>query len=140
MEDWYTKNGIVHTKVGPNASQLNLVERTHQTLIGMMKTMMHKSGFPKSFWVHALENAIYIKNRVCCKGAACTPYETLFDSKPDIHHLRVFGSVTQIHIPVSKRKKMSMNCRIGFLLGYSEDIVGCNVYFPPSTKRDSFQM
>ncbi|POM64022.1 Integrase catalytic core protein [Phytophthora palmivora] len=30
--------------------------------------MMSQAGLPKSFWVHALENAVYVKNRVFCKG------------------------------------------------------------------------
>ncbi|GMF25209.1 unnamed protein product [Phytophthora fragariaefolia] len=135
MERWYKKKGIVHTKVGPNASQLNPVERTHQTLIGMVKTMMHQSGLPPSFWTHALETAVYVKNRVFCKGAGCTPYELMFGSKPDIHHVRAFASVTYCHTPVSKRKKLSVNCRIGFLIGYREDVVGCHVYFPTEHKR-----
>ncbi|CAI5700998.1 unnamed protein product [Peronospora effusa] len=45
METWYTEHGIVHTKVGPKASQLNLVDRTHQTLIGM--------GVLQGFRMHA---------------------------------------------------------------------------------------
>ncbi|OWY93344.1 Integrase, catalytic core protein, partial [Phytophthora megakarya] len=134
IERWYRKKGIVHTKVGPNASQLNLVERTHQTIVGMIKTMMHQAGLPKSFWIYALENAVYVKNRVFCKGAGRTPYELMFDSKPDIHHIRAFGSLAYCHTPKSKRKKLSMNCRVGFLLGYREDVVGCNVYFPTEHK------
>nr|CCA21002.1 copiatype polyprotein putative [Albugo laibachii Nc14] len=116
MEIWFPKKGIMHTKVGTNTSQLNLVERTHQTLIGMVKTMMHQSGLPRWFWVHALENAAYIKNSVYCKGAGCTTYEALCGSKSDIHHVRSFGFLTYCHVPVSKRKKLSMNCRMGFLL------------------------
>ncbi|GMF48126.1 unnamed protein product [Phytophthora fragariaefolia] len=127
IERWYKMKGIVHTKVGPNASQLNRVERTHQTLIGMVKTMMHQSGLPPSFWTHALETAVYVKNRVYCKGAGRTPYELMFGSKPDIHHIRGFGSATYCHTPVSKRKKLSINCRIGFLIGYREDVVECYV-------------
>ncbi|KAG6958235.1 hypothetical protein JG687_00009509 [Phytophthora cactorum] len=135
MERWYKKKGIVHTKVGPNASQLNPVERTHQTLIGMVKTVMHESGLPPSFWTHALETAVYVKNRVFCKGACRTPYELMFGTKPDIHHIRAFGSLAYCHTPKSKRKKLSMNCRIGFLIGYREDVVGCQVYFPTEHKR-----
>ncbi|CAH0522350.1 unnamed protein product [Peronospora belbahrii] len=48
-KNWYVQNVIVHTKFGPSASQFNLVERTHQTLIDMAETMMHQSGLPKSF-------------------------------------------------------------------------------------------
>ena len=55
-------------KIGTYASQLDLVERTHQTLIGMVKTTMHQSESPKPFRIHAIENAVYIRNRVYCKG------------------------------------------------------------------------
>ncbi|OWZ09602.1 Copia type Polyprotein [Phytophthora megakarya] len=113
MQRWYKEKGIVHTKVGPKASQLNMVERTHQTLIGMVKSMMYQSGLPKSFWVHALETAVYVKNRVFCKGAGRTPYELMYGSKPDIHHVRVFGSLTYCHTPKEKRTKLAMNCRMG---------------------------
>ncbi|GMF35188.1 unnamed protein product [Phytophthora fragariaefolia] len=135
MEKWYRTKGITHTKVGPNASQLNPVERTHQTLIGMVKTMMHQSGLPSSFWPDALETAVYVKNRVFCKGSGSTPYELMFGSKPDLHHIRAFGSLAFCHTPTSKRKKLAMNCRIGFLLGYREDVVGCHVYFPTEHKK-----
>lgn len=97
-ENWYTKNVIVYTKFGPTASQLDLLEWTLRTLIKMMNTMRHQSEFSTSFWVHALVNVIYLKNRVWRKGAACTPYEALFGSKTDIHHLR--------HVPASKKKKL----------------------------------
>ncbi|KAJ8546882.1 hypothetical protein ON010_g11353 [Phytophthora cinnamomi] len=108
IEHWYATKGIVHTKVGPKSSQLNLVERTHQTLIGMVKTMMHDSGLPRSFWMHALQTAVYIKNRVFCKGAGRTPYEMMYGTKPDIHHIRTFGSLVYCHTPVAKRKKLSV--------------------------------
>ena len=57
MAQWYQKRGIVHTRVGPNVSQLYLVERTHQNIIGMVKTMTYQS-----FWVNSSETAVDIKN------------------------------------------------------------------------------
>ena len=135
MKTWYTTHGIVHTKVGPHASQLNLVQRTHQTLIGMVKTMMTQSGLPKSFWVYAMEKAVYMKKLVYSKGEGCTPYESMFGCKPDIHHVRAFGSLCYCHVPVSKTKKLDMNCKIGFLLGYREDVVRCQVYFSTEHKK-----
>ncbi|OWY92783.1 LOW QUALITY PROTEIN: Integrase, catalytic core protein [Phytophthora megakarya] len=109
IERWYTKKGIVRTKVGSKSSQLNLVERTHKTLIGM-----------------TLQTAVYIKNRVFCKGAGRTPYEMMYGAKPDMHHIRTFGSL---------RKKLEVNCKVGFLIGYQEDVVGCQVYFPTEHQK-----
>ncbi|POM77591.1 Integrase catalytic core protein [Phytophthora palmivora] len=135
IERWYADKGIVHTKVGPKSSQLNLVGRTHQTLISMVKTMMHDSGLPRSFWTHALQTAVYIKNRVFCKGAGRTPYEMVYGTKPDLHHLRTFGSLVYCHAPVAKRTKLAVNCKVGFLIGYQEDVVGCQVYFPTEHQK-----
>ena len=43
IERWYRTKGIVLTKFGIHASQLNLVERTHQTIAVMVKTMMSQA-------------------------------------------------------------------------------------------------
>ena len=100
------------------------MERTHQTLFGMAKTVMHHSGLPKSLWTNAFETAVYVKNRVYCEGAGRAPYEMMFRTKPDIHHIRVFGSLALSHVPKSKRKKLMMNCRMLFLIGYCDGVVG----------------
>lgn len=51
--------------------------------------------------------------------------------KPDIHHIRTFGALAYVHIPVTSSKhKQQSNARIGFVLGYAEDVVSGKVYFP----------
>ncbi|POM61258.1 Retrotransposon nucleocapsid protein [Phytophthora palmivora] len=79
--------------------------------------------------------AVYIKNRVFCKGAGRTPYEKVYGTKPDLHHLRTFGSLVYCHTPVAKRTKLAVNCKVGFLIGYQEDVVGCQVYFPTEHQK-----
>ncbi|KAE9163702.1 hypothetical protein PF005_g30335 [Phytophthora fragariae] len=131
MADWYVAQGIEHVRVGPKSSQLNLCERTHQSLIAMVKATMEHAGFPRSFWPEALRNAVYVKNRIYNKGTQGVPYEMMFGSKPDLHHIRKFGSLAYAHIPVTPgRRKHHPNAKIGFVLGYTEDVVGCKLYFP----------
>ncbi|KAE9138475.1 hypothetical protein PF010_g950 [Phytophthora fragariae] len=131
MEPWYKAHGIEHVLVGPKSSQLNLCERTHQSLVEMMKASMHDAGFPRSLWPEALRNAVYIKNRIYNKGTGGVPYEMLFGVKPDLHHVRKFGALAYVHVPVTPgRKKHHDNARLGFVLGYAEDVIGCKVYFP----------
>ncbi|POM70357.1 LOW QUALITY PROTEIN: Copiatype Polyprotein [Phytophthora palmivora] len=108
-----------------------MVERTHQTLIGMMKSMMKEAGFPTSFWVEALHYAVYLKNRTFSSATDCTPYECMWDRRPDIHHVRKFGALVYAHTKVGpSRHKFADNCRIGFVLGYRDGLLGCKVYFP----------
>ncbi|GMF32337.1 unnamed protein product [Phytophthora fragariaefolia] len=128
---WYQQNGITHTPTPPNTSRLNIVERTHQTLTGMMKSMMKDSGFPTSFWVEALYYAVYIKNRVFSSPTNCTPFEEMWGRKPNIHHVRKFGALAYGHTKVGpSRYKFADNCRIGYVLGYRDGLLGCKVYFP----------
>ena len=63
IESWYCSKGIVHVKAGPKKSQLNLCERTHQSIEGMTKSTMDHAGFPRSIWTEAMRNSVYVKNR-----------------------------------------------------------------------------
>ncbi|KAE9265881.1 hypothetical protein PF001_g30703 [Phytophthora fragariae] len=131
IDDWYHSKGIEHEKVGPMSSQLNLSERTHQSLEGMTKATMAQAGFPRSLWPEAMRNAVYVKNRVYNKGNQGIPYEMMFGVKPDVHHIRKFGALAYVHVPLAPgRKKLHPNAKIGYVLGYAEDVVGCKVFFP----------
>ncbi|KAG3074134.1 hypothetical protein PI125_g22080 [Phytophthora idaei] len=55
----------------------------------------------------------------------------MFGIKPDLHHIRKFGALAYVHVPVTPgRKQHHDNAKLGFVLGYAEDIVGCKVFFP----------
>ncbi|KAE9322089.1 hypothetical protein PF001_g4579 [Phytophthora fragariae] len=131
MAAWYRAHGIEHIRVGPKRSQLNLCERTHQSIVEMTKALMHHAGFPKSLWPEATSNAVYVKNRVYNKGTQGVPLAMMFGAKPDLHHIRKFGVLAYVHVSVSPvRRKHHDNVKLGFVLGYAEDVVGCKVYFP----------
>ncbi|KAJ8544544.1 hypothetical protein ON010_g11724 [Phytophthora cinnamomi] len=57
------------------------------------------------------------------------------ESGGDLHHIRAFGSLAFCHTLMSKREKLAMHCKMIFLLGYHEDVVGCHVYFPTECKK-----
>jgi hypothetical protein len=58
---------------------------------------------PKFYWAKAVRTAVYIQNRI---GAKVSAHERYFGTKPDLRHLRVFGSIAYVHIPKEKRKKL----------------------------------
>ncbi|OWZ18824.1 hypothetical protein PHMEG_0007031 [Phytophthora megakarya] len=131
IEYWYAARGIEHIKVGPKSSHLNPCERAHQSLIEMTKVQMQAAGFPRSFWPYALKNRVYINNRVYAKPIEGVPYQRIFGVKPDIHHIRKFGSLAYVHVPVSPEKqKQDDNAFVSFVFGYAEETVGCQVYIP----------
>ncbi|OWY97752.1 Copia type Polyprotein [Phytophthora megakarya] len=139
IDAWYKLNGIQRGPFPPRSSHLNLCERSHQTLTGMMKTMMSDSGLPGSFWVDAISTAVYIKNRVFTRALEMTPYEAMWGRRPDLHHLRRFGCLAYAHNKVGpSRKKFAPNCKVGFVLGYQEGRLGCKMYYPSQiVKLDS---
>ena len=138
--EWYRTKGIIHKRLashaGSHAAQLNLSERVNQSITNMTKAMIIQSGLPNSFWIEAMETACYIKNRIQGKGSQYkTPYELFFGEVPDIHHIRIFGSLVYVQIPPDARKKLEANCEIGYLIGYNENVIGCKVYFPETRTR-----
>jgi len=131
IKDWYQAHGIIHTVTSKKMSRLNMVERAHQTLGGMMKAMMKDSGFPTSFWVDALHYAVYLKNRSFSSATNRTPYEEMWGPKPDIHHVRKIGALAYMHVKVGpSRHKFADNCKVGYVLGYRDGTLGCKVYLP----------
>ncbi|DBA00477.1 TPA: hypothetical protein N0F65_002720 [Lagenidium giganteum] len=131
MKEWYAARGIQHIKVGPKSSHLNPCERAHQSLNDYVKTQMHRSGYPKSFWWYAFLNGVYIKNRVYNRSIGGIPFQRMVGVVPNVHHLRPIGSLAFVQVPNSpERKKTNDNAIVGFLLDYAEDTVGVRVYIP----------
>ena len=73
-------------------------------------------------WDEAINCASYIQNRVPHKSViGATPFEALLGHKPDVSHLRVFGSKAWSIIPMDKRKAFQAQSSEWILLGYVED-------------------
>jgi hypothetical protein len=69
-----------------------------------------------------------------------TPYELWTGKKPNLAHIRVFGSTVMKHIPKEKRCKWDKKAEKCILIGFPENIKGYRLYNPAtksiSTSRD----
>ena len=73
--------------------------------------------------------AIYVKNRLpSLKSAHKTPFEIVYNIKPSVKHMRVFGCQAYILTPKEKRLKWDPKARVGVFLGYEEVSKACRVY------------
>ena len=63
-----------------------------------------------------------------------TPEEAFSSKKPDISHLRIFGSPVYIHVTKDARKKLEPTAEVGIFLGYTDTPHNYHVYFPDSRK------
>jgi hypothetical protein len=88
------------------------------------------------FWAElAVNTTVYVRNRSPTKALnGITPYECLFEKKPDVSNLRVFGCVTYVHIPDNQRKKLDAKSRKSIFMGYPEGVKGYKLYDPVSRK------
>jgi hypothetical protein len=64
--------------------------------------MLEEKSMPKFYWAEAVRTTVYIQNRI---GDKVSAYEQCFGTKPNLRHLRVFGSIAYVHIPKEKRRK-----------------------------------
>ena len=60
--------------------------------------------------------------------------EEFSGKKPDISHLRIFGSLVYIHVTKDARKKLEPTAEVGIFVGYNDTPHNYRVYFPDSRK------
>ncbi|KAG7306736.1 hypothetical protein JYU34_008164 [Plutella xylostella] len=141
FRDFLKHEGIIHQKTNPYTPEQNgLSERNNRTIVERARCLLFEAELDKKFWAEAANTAVYLKNRSIASGIEKTPYEMWFSRKPDLQHLRVFGSTVMVHIPKEKRTKWDKKSMRHILVGYCENVKGYRIYNPVnnqvSTSRD----
>jgi len=91
----HDENGTTHQTPVPDTLQQNgVAERLNQVLVEMARTMMRHKEVDHVLWVDAIKTAVYINNRVTSGALPVgkTPVELWTGNKPNVSHMRVFGS------------------------------------------------
>ncbi|XP_072007160.1 cytochrome P450 2D20-like isoform X3 [Engystomops pustulosus] len=78
--------------------------------------------------------ACYLQNRLPGKATKKTPYELWNNRKPELKHIRIFGSKAFVHVPKEKRTKWEAHAKEGILVGYSETQKGYRILHPETNK------
>nr|PNR54930.1 hypothetical protein PHYPA_005823 [Physcomitrium patens] len=83
--------------------------------------MLHEAQLSRSYWGEAVTCAAYIQNRLPTKAipSHTTPFEMWHKQKPDLIHIRVFGSRCYAKIPDPLRVKLDVKTEACIFLGYS---------------------
>ena len=101
-----------------NPEQNGVVERKNQTIIEAASAMLYDQDMPKFLWAEACNTTVYIQNRVPSRALGKVTLESVFTgSKPEVSHIRVFGSMVYCHVPNEKRKKLDQTAEKGFFDG-----------------------
>lgn len=98
-------------------------ERMIRTISTKARSMLLDSRLEDSFWAEAVNTATYLHSRSPSSALnGRTPYEVLNSRKPELQHLRRFGSAAHKLIPVDQRNgKFSSRSRQCMMLGYVHD-------------------
>ena len=124
------ERGISRQFSNPHTPEQNgVAERFNRTMVESARSMLYHAKLPLTFWAEAVNTAVYVRNRsptVSLKSK--TPFEHWFQKKPDVSHMRVFGSLCFVHIPDSERQKLDAKSYKGIFVGYPEQTKGYKVY------------
>ncbi|SCZ91388.1 BZ3500_MvSof-1268-A1-R1_Chr1-2g01376 [Microbotryum saponariae] len=120
LGDEFRRLGITHETTARYTPQQNgQAERANRTLFDLVRAMLKYAGLPGKYWSYALASATFALNRSLHPSKRKTPYELYTGHKPDVSHLRTFGSTAYALLPRALRKKLSDHSQKGIFLGYS---------------------
>ncbi|XP_014497667.1 uncharacterized protein LOC106759161 [Vigna radiata var. radiata] len=131
FQTYCEKEGIIHELTPPYTPEHNgTTERKNRTIMNMVRCMLKSKELPKFLWGEAVLAATYILNRTPTKRLKdITPKEAWSKIKPNVEHLRVFGSVCFKHVPDQLRRKLDDKGVPRILVGY-HPIGGYKLYNP----------
>jgi len=120
----HDQNGTTHQTTVPDTAQQNgVAERLNRVLVEMARFMMRHKDVDQDLWADAIKTAVYIKNRVTSRAlpVSKTPFELWTGKKPDVRHMRVFGSTCWVVLHKSHIDgKFGDKAAQGVLLGYPD--------------------
>ncbi|KAM0026082.1 putative RNA-directed DNA polymerase [Helianthus debilis subsp. tardiflorus] len=125
MLDFYNEKGILLETSCPHTPQQNgVVERKHRHLLETARALRFGANIPKRFWGECILTAAYVINRLPSKAIKNkTPFEIIWNEKPDYDFLKVYGCLAYFKNTDTKGDKFEERGKPGVFLGY-----------PPRTK------
>jgi len=100
-------------------SQNGAVEIYNDKFAVRTRTLLYGSGLPANFWSAALLHSVYLHNRLVHSITKATPFELYFGMKPDLSHLKVFGSRVCVKRSGDRQGKLDRNDFTGIFIGFT---------------------
>ena len=114
--------GTVHQLTCLGTSQQNgRAERKLRHILDTVRALFLSAKVPAPFWGEATLYVVYAINRIPSPVIQNqTPYEHLFGSPLDYHHLHSFGSACFVLLQPHEHNKLEPRSRFCCFLGYGE--------------------
>mmetsp|Transcript_1233 Transcript_1233/g.1891 ORF Transcript_1233/g.1891 Transcript_1233/m.1891 type:complete len:453 (+) Transcript_1233:2258-3616(+) len=135
FQEMANQEGLLFQPTGTEAPfQNELAERPNRTLGKIMRTLLHNAGLGPQYWSWALTHAVYLKNRLPHRAIGKTPFEAWSGKKPNLSHLKIFGSPVIVRLRGPRPAKLDHHTTHGVFLGYPA--TDHNIYYQDfKTKR-----
>ncbi|KRX63669.1 Copia protein [Trichinella sp. T9] len=135
LRSFLREKGIEHQFSAPYTPQQNgAAERKNRALVEMAKCMLTDAKLPERFWGETVCTAAYLQNRLPSRSILKTPFELGTGIKPNVEHIRIFGSKAYSYIPKQKRRKWDNKAREGVIVGYGGTTKGYRLLNPTTNE------
>ncbi|KAJ3680984.1 hypothetical protein LUZ60_015473 [Juncus effusus] len=115
--------------------QNGVAERKIRHLVEVCRSWVYAKNLPKALWAEGMACATYGVNRLPCSPInKKSPHELMFDEKPSVKHLKVFGCTCFVHVPDEKRAKLDAKARKCIFIGYDQRKKGWKCMDPTTHK------
>jgi hypothetical protein len=126
--------GYIMEPTASDASYQNgIAERPNRTFGDMMRSLLYGAGLGPEYSSWALVHALYLRNRIPHRSLPTTPYEAYTGNRPNLKHIRVFGSPIIALQPGRRPGKLDSHSSIGIFLGFTA--TPHNVYYMDTTTK-----
>ena len=103
--------------------QNGLIERINRTILEKVRCLLFTAKLPKYLWGEAVSTAVYLYNRTPHSQLQFkTPYQALYDTKPDITNIKVFRSIAYYKNKATGLKKLDPRAKKAILLGFGNNL------------------
>ena len=136
FQEYLTQQGICHEVTAPYSPEQNgFCERDNRTVMESVRSVLHTSGFPLTFWAEACHTVVHVLNRTGSRLIpGNTPFTLWFGFKPSLEHLRIFGCHAYAYIDKKQRTKLDPKSHLCYFLGYCDHTKGYRLWDPETSQ------
>jgi len=130
LSKFLREQGTDHSTTTTHTPQHNgIVERANRTIMEMIRSMLFHSNAYLKLWGEAANVTAHLLSRSLTSASKTKSPMELWEEKPSIRHLRVFGCDAYYHIHKNERKgKMSGQAKPAIFVGYCDNPLYYRVY------------